>query len=225
MKLTQMTLALAMVLALGAAAMAADACCGWKPLFDKDLSNATFKEGVWTIDAEGVMTASEDQSIWAKGDYENFELSLEFKNDVRTNSGVIVYCSDLGNWIPNSVEIQIHDDSDKIKNDGKPANSDCAAIYGHVAPSKLLVKAPGEWNTMVVKCVGRKIEVSLNGEKVTEMDMSKWTSEKKNPDGSDIPGWLNKPKAEIATKGAIGFQGKHGASNIYFRNIKIRCAE
>ncbi len=225
MKLTQITLALAMAFVFGTAAMADEACCGWKPLFNADLSNATFKEGVWTIGNDGVMTASEDQSIWAKGDYENFEVALEFMTDHHTNSGVLVYCTDLDNWIPNSVEVQILDDSEKIKEGGKPERSDCAAIYGHVAPSKLLVKNPGEWNTMVVKCVGPKIEVTLNGEKVTEMDMTQWTSAKTNPDGSEIPGWLSKPKAEMATKGAIGFQGKHGQSNIYFKNIKIRDAK
>jgi hypothetical protein len=62
----------------------------------------------------------------------------------------------------------------------------------------------------------------LNGEMVTEMDMSKWTSAKKNPDGSKIPGWLNKPKAELPLKGRIGFQGKHAGAPIYFRNLKIK---
>ena len=54
-----------------------------------------------------------------------------------------------------------------------------------------------------------EIDVVLNGKHVTSMDMSKWTSAKKNPDGSNIPGWLNKPKAELTTKGKIGLQGKH----------------
>jgi len=59
---------------------------------------------------DGVLTATEDQCIWTKKAYENFALDLEFKTDDGTNSGVIVYCSDLENWIPNSVEIQIADD-------------------------------------------------------------------------------------------------------------------
>lgn len=81
---------------------------------------------------------------------------------------------------------------------------------------------PGEWNHMRIKCAGQHIMVILNGKKVTEMDMSKWTSGTKNPDGSDIPSWLPKPFAELPTKGFIGLQGKHGDSLIWFRNIKIR---
>ena len=54
--------------------------------------------------------ASEDKCIWTKKVYDNFVLDLEFKNAPETNSGVIVYCSDAEDWIPNSVEIQIADD-------------------------------------------------------------------------------------------------------------------
>lgn len=58
----------------------------------------------------GILTATADQSIWTKVQYENFILDLEFKTDVNTNSGVVIYCTDKGNWIPSSIEIQIADD-------------------------------------------------------------------------------------------------------------------
>jgi hypothetical protein len=54
------------------------------------------------------------------------------------------------------------------------------------------------------------------------MDMSLWTSAKTNPDGSEIPSWLNKPLSKHPTKGRIGLQGKHAGAPIWFRNIKIR---
>lgn len=211
----------ALVLALCSSLQASE----WKPLFTPDLSNAQFTEGVWSVDADGVLSATKDDAIWSVGEYENFEISLEFKTDHGTNSGVVVYCTDLKNWIPNSVEIQINDDSAAIANGEKPVSQNCGAVYGHLAPSKLLVKNPGEWNSMLIRCVGQSIQVTLNGEKVTDMKMSQWTSGKTNPDGSAIPAWLPKPFAELPTKGSVGFQGKHGKSFIYFRNIKIRDAE
>ena len=85
-----------------------------------------------------------------------------------------------------------------------------------------VVKRPGEWNRMRIRCEGQKITVELNGELVTEMDMSKWTSGKVNPDGTEIPSWLPKPFAELPTKGYIGLQGKHGNALIWFRNMNIR---
>jgi hypothetical protein len=192
----------------------------FQPLFNSDLSNADFPQGVWSIE-DGVITATEDQCIWTQREYDNFILELEFKTAEGTNSGVIVYCSDTENWIPNSVEIQIADDYAK---QWAEANKtwQCAAIFGHLAAKKSMVKKPGEWNKMIVACKDKIIHVVLNGSTVTEMDMGLWTSGTKNPDGSDIPSWLSTPFAELATKGKIGFQGKHAGAPIWFRNIKIK---
>lgn len=196
---------------------------GWEDLFDKDLSNADYPKGVWYLE-DGALTANKDINIWTKKDYANFVLDLEFKNAKGTNSGVIVYCSDPKNWIPNSVEIQIADDFAK-QWAKSPKTWQCAAAFGHLAPTKSAVKKPGEWNRMTITCQGKMIYVVLNGELVTEFDMSRWTSATKNPDGSDIPAWLSKPAAELATKGHIGLQGKHAGAPIFFRNLKIKAAE
>ena len=218
----------AVLLTWAAAAIAGDApqrkahpdSAAWKDLFAPDLSNATFPKGVWAFQ-DGVLTATEDQCLWTKAQYASFILDLEFKNDTATNSGVIVYASELANWIPNSIEIQIADDYAE-QWASSPKTWHCAAIFGHLAPAKRTVKKPGEWNRMTITCRGPRITVALNGEVVTRMDMKEWTSAKKNPDGSEIPPWLSKPKAELATKGHIGLQGKHGGVPIYFRNVKIR---
>lgn len=193
---------------------------GWKELFAPDLSNTVKPEGVWTV-ANGELTASKDEAIWSQQEYENFMLDLEFKTADGTNSGVIVYCSDPKNWIPNSVEIQIADDFAK-KWAESPKTWQCAAIFGHLAPSKSAVKKPGEWNHFTIRCVGKQIDVVLNGEHVTSMDMNKWTSAKTNPDGSEIPSWLSNPFNTLPTKGRIGFQGKHAGAPIWFRNIKVK---
>jgi hypothetical protein len=195
---------------------------GWQPLFTANLSNADYDATVWSIDAAGVISATADQSIWSTKAYENFELELEFKTDHCTNSGVVIYCTDKKDWIPNAVEIQIADDY--CDHFGQSASTgSCGAVYGHLAPSAFqLVKKPGEWNKMKITAKGKNIQVSLNGKKITQMDMSLWTSGKTNPDGSEIPSWLPKPYAGIPTKGYIGFQGKHGEALIWFRNIRIK---
>ena len=193
----------------------------WEPLFAEDLSNAMYDKNVWTYDG-GVLSASEDKEVWTTIEYENFVLELEFKNDHGTNSGVIVYCTDKNNWIPNSVEIQIADDYSE-QWAGSPTNYQCGAIFGHLgANEQKVVKKPGEWNSFRITCKGKEITVELNGKKVTYMDMNKWTSGTTNPDGSEIPSWLPKPFAELPTKGYIGLQGKHGNALIWFRNIRIK---
>lgn len=193
----------------------------WKPLFGKNLEEANYNSTIWSQN-DGVLSAVQDESIWTKTEYENFELDLEFKTDVETNSGVVVYCTNTKDWIPNSVEIQIADDYCE-KWGTYEAHGRCGAIFGHLpAKRDRVVKRPGEWNRMRVKCIGQNITVELNGETVTEMNMAKWTSGTTNPDGSKIPSWLPKPFSGLPTKGYIGLQGKHGQSLIWFRNVEIR---
>jgi hypothetical protein len=193
---------------------------GWSDLLKPDLSNAIYRKGVWSV-TDGVMTATKDINLWSKKQYEDFIIDLEFKNGPAANSGVIVHCSDVKKWIPNSVEIQIADDY-ASKWAGKPKTWQCGAIFGHLAASKRMVKKAGKWNRYTITCKGKIITVVLNGRKVTVMDMSKWTSAKVNPAGDKIPGWLSKPKATLPLKGHVGFQGKHGGAPIYFRNIRIK---
>jgi hypothetical protein len=193
---------------------------GWQELIAADLSNTESPAGIWTFE-NGILTASEDQCIWTKKDYQNFVLDLEFKTADGTNSGVIVYCTDTKNWIPHSVEIQIADDFAKEWAES-PKTWQCGAIFGHLAPAKSMVKKPGEWNHFTITCKGKMIQVILNGTQVTEMNMALWTSAKKNPDGSEIPAWLSTPFADLATQGRIGLQGKHAGAPIYFRNLKIK---
>lgn len=193
---------------------------GWMELFADDLSNAIYPEGVWTQE-DGILTASEDQNIWTEKVYDNFVLDLEFMVEAGTNSGVIVYCSNIDDWIPNSVEVQIADDSAKQWAES-PKTWQCGAIFGHLAASESRVKRPGEWNRMTVTCQDKMVYVVLNGKLVTTMNMDLWTSATTNPDGSEIPSWLSTPFAELATKGRIGFQGKHAGAPIYFRNIRIK---
>ena len=191
-----------------------------KLLFGEDYSLADFEEGSWEV-KEDILVALEDKVVWAPGTYENFQLEFEFMNETGTNSGIIVYCTDQENWIPNSVEIQIADDYGKWESERK--DYQCGAIFGHLpANEQKVVLPPGEWNKMKITCKGQLIEVVLNGKTVTTMDMSEWTSGTTNPDGSEIPSWLPTPFAQLPISGSIGFQGKHGDSSITFRNVRIR---
>jgi hypothetical protein len=193
---------------------------GWGNLFAKDLSDAVAPEKVWVWLGD-VLTASKDECIWTAKEYDDFVLDLEFKTADGTNSGVIVYCTNTKAWIPNSIEIQIADDFSS-KWSKAPKTWQCAAMFGRLAASKSAVKKPGQWNRFTITCVDRQIDVVLNGQHVTSMDMSLWTSGTTNPDGSKIPPWLNTALSKHPTKGKIGLQGKHAGAPIWFRNVKIK---
>lgn len=193
---------------------------GWQELFSGDLSDANYTKGIWTFENR-ILTASKDECIWTKKEYRNFILDLDFKTEENTNSGVIVYCTNTKDWIPNSVEIQILDDYGPEWVTVAPTWK-CGAVFGHLTPSREAVKKAGKWNHFTITCKGQMIQVMLNGDMVTQMNMALWTDGKKNPDGSEIPSWLPTPFAKLPTYGYIGLQGKHADASIWFRNLKIK---
>jgi len=204
----------------------------WRDLFAPDLSNTVYlklgaklssilsDKGTWAFH-DGILDADGDQTILTKEQYADYILDLEFKNDPGANSGVFIYCSDLKNWVPNKLEIQILDDYAACWAT-QPDTTHCGAVYRRLAPSKQVVKKAGEWNRMTLWCLGTKVYEMLNGELVLQLDMSQWTSGQKTPDGRDIPRIYNKPLADLPTKGHIGLQGNHGKGHVCYRNVKIQ---
>ena len=192
----------------------------WSPLFNNDLTNASYNKEVWSLDDKGVLTANKDEIIFTNKEYENFELELEFRLEHESNSGVVIYCTDSKNWVPNSIEIQIADSSSTRF--GKPYWN-CGCIFGHV-DSEFDTRLPlGQWHKMKIRAVGQNIDVWLNGKHVSKMNMAEWTDNLKTPNGVKIPRWLTlHKKCDMPTKGKIGLQGKHGNAATDYRNVKIR---
>ena len=150
------------------------------------------------------------EKVW--GDY---KLSLDFKISKGCNSGIFIRTFPLtarpGKDVGfNGLEIAIDDTKE-------PGFHDTGAIYDLVKPGKNAMRPVGEWNHIVVTSQGKLIEIELNGEKVTRMDLDEWTEKNKRPDGSQH-------KFDVAYKdhpreGYIGLQD-HG-SDCWYKNIKL----
>lgn len=151
-----------------------------------------------------------------KEPWENFSLSLDFKISKGCNSGIFLRTFSLtprpGKDVGfNGIEVAIDD----TKGAGY---HDTGALYDLVKPARQMRKPAGEWNHVVVTSDKNRIEVELNGAKVTRMDTSEWTRPNLRPDGT-------RHKFDIAFKdhprrGYIGLQD-HGAP-CWFKNIKIK---
>jgi hypothetical protein len=191
----------------------------WPDLINADLSNCTYPGGVWSENA-GILTATKDENIWTKATHGDCVLDFEFKLEPGANSGVFIYNSDATNWLNTSIEIQLCDDA-AAEWKTKPATWQCGAFFGHQAPVKSTVKPAGEWNRLTLTSQGPKLTIVINGELVNEIDLSKFTDGKTNPDGSEVPKWLQgKPWNDLPKQGRIGFQGRHADKGIQFRKIK-----
>ncbi|MCP4638810.1 MAG: DUF1080 domain-containing protein [bacterium] len=186
---------------------------GYAALFKNDLSNALMAKDGWTL-KKGELVSQGKGDIWTKERYGNFALDLEFKCAAETNSGIFIRCDSIRDWLHTSIEVQVLQPNDHYEND----KHHCGGIFDCLAPSKLMVKAPGEWNRCLVVANNNRILVELNGEIVVDTDLNEWTEAHKNPDGTK-----NKFKTaykDMPREGHIGFQ-YHGQP-VSFRNIKIK---
>ncbi len=146
----------------------------------------------------------------------DFVLKLEFKLSAGCNSGVFVRTSSLE---PRPGKDVGHNGIEVALDDTKGAGfHDTAAIYDLVKPLKNAMKPAREWNQMEIACIGRRIEVVLNGEPVTRCDLELFTAPNKRPDGTEHKfdvAWKDHP-----LRGFIGLQD-HG-SPCWFKNIKLK---
>lgn len=150
---------------------------------------------------------------------DDFVLAMDFKISPKCNSGIFVRTWPLtpraGRDVGfNGIEIAV-DDTKTVD------FHDTGAIYDLVKPTANAMKPAGEWNHIEITCDDNRIEVVLNGQKVTQMDLDEWTEINKRPDGSahkfDVA-YRDHPR-----KGYIGIQD-HG-SDCWYRNIKLKPIE
>lgn len=181
-----------------------------KPLFSPDLSNAEFKEGSWAW-VDGVLVAKGGGDIWTKQSFGDFVLSLDFRCEAGSNSGVFLRSSDIVDWLHNSIEVQI------LQGDAENPRHVVGSIFDVMAPMRQLPIEPGQWHRFVISAVGPKIEVILDDEKVLTMDLEQWIEPGKNPD--ETPNKFKKAYRDMARSGRIGLQ-YHG-NPISFRNLLI----
>ena len=165
----------------------------WRLLFDgKTLDGwkTTGQPEGWVVFDEAIMcTVRRGGYLYTEEQFEDFDLFLEFRLAPRTNSGVFVRWSDLRDPVNTGIEIQI---LDSYGTDVLTTHT-CGAIYDMVAPSEHAFKPAGEWNQMLITCCGPLISVTLNGKKIAEMDVDRWT-QGLNPDST---------KNKFATPGPI----------------------
>ncbi len=182
--------------------------CGWKNLISKDLSNFE-TTGNWKVDDKGVLTLEPregesgwkryDEYLWVKGEYADFEMSVDFNLVKGGNSGLFFRAFDKKDPVAKGMEVQIRDG---MKKGGKPGPHDMGGIIKLQGATKYNLNPPGKWNTMTVKAVGQDVTISINGEVVNEVDLSKGN------------------RKDHPLKGYISLQD-HGGP-LTFRNVKLK---
>jgi hypothetical protein len=105
-------------------------------------------------------------------------------------------------------EIQLLDDA------GKPPNAHgSGSLYRYQAPTANPVKPAPAWNTVEVECVGPRIRIIMNGEKILDVDQNTI------PDTKNKPAKAPAPK-DKALSGYISLQSHTG--QVEFRKVQVR---
>lgn len=188
-----------------------------QPLFARDLSNADMQPGAWAFNADGVLAptraagAKANGDLWTKESYGDFVVSLEFRTQEKSNSGVFIRSSDIVDWLQNSIEIQI------LQGDEDKATHLVGAIFDVAAPARQVPLTPGVWYRYVITAKGNLITVMLNGEEVNKVKLDEWKDAGRNPDGTANK--FTKAYKDMARSGRVGLQD-HGTP-IEFRNLFI----
>jgi hypothetical protein len=142
----------------------------------------------------------------------DFVLDFDYKISKGCNSGVFLRVIDPKDPVYTGLEIAIDDTTGT-------GLHDTGAFYDLKAPKVNKQKPAGEWNHMTITAKGPKITVKVNGEDVSDIDLSQFTEPGKRPDGSTHK--FEKLRAADLTKpGFFGFQD-HG-QDCWYKGIKIK---
>lgn len=188
---------------------------GWRTYQNKPADSWTVKDGA--LYCKGSTTDKSDlrADLITTNQYENFDLSFDWKISPQGNSGVMYMVNEeFPAAYLSGPEYQLIDDVNfpsKLEDWQKTG-----ANYAMDAAPTAQPKPVGEWNhTRIVVNKGH-VEHWLNGTKVVDYQL--WTDEWKQKKATGK--WKDTPSYGLSKKGHIALQD-HG-SEAWFKNIKIK---
>ena len=195
----------------------------WRPLFDGKTTAGWrgFKQqempAGWKV-VDGALTrVAQAGDIVSTDEFENFELTVEWKIAKGANSGLFYRLDESAAepemWTA-APEYQIIDDRG-YPSPLKPTQK-TAANYDLDPPSRDATKPAGEWNTTRILVNGSHVEHWLNGVLIVKYEL--WTDAWKQQVAQSK--FKDHPRYAMARRGRIGIQD-HG-DWAAFRNIRIR---
>jgi hypothetical protein len=194
---------------------------GWRLLFDGqslDGWRAFRGEGPpegWAAVDGALARVGPGGDIITEEQFENFELSVEWRVEEAGNSGIFYLASEeVDRMFESAPEMQVLDDNGHA--DGQsPLTSAGANFALHPAP-RGVVRPVGEWNEARIVVRDRQVEHWLNGQRIIEYELGSedWA---RLVAESKFAEW---PTYGQARRGHIGLQD-HG-DPVWFRNIKLR---
>jgi len=185
------------------------------PLFDGKTLAGWIGEGTkhFTVESETMACQQGCQGkLLTEREYSDFVLRFEFKLTSGANNGLAIRAPQEGDAAYAGIELQILDNSAEKYENLKDFQFHGSA-YGIAAAKRGALKPVGEWNQQEVRCVGRTIKVTLNGQEILDIDLEKVAPQNKTIDKKNHPGILR-------AQGHVGFLCHNDP--VTFRNVRIK---
>ena len=160
---------------------------GWEPIGDPSKSHWVVKDGELVNEAHGANLKSVRK-------FDDFKVHFEVNCPDDANSGF---------YLRGRYEVQM----EYVPAGSEPMERSMGAVYGRLAPSTMLKRTPGEWETFDITLVGRIVTIVRNG--TTTID------------GKEIEGITGGAlDADEGKPGPFYIQGDH-TGGLKFRNITV----
>jgi 3-keto-disaccharide hydrolase len=188
---------------------------GWHTyLHDGPTASWKVKDGAIMFDANSKAPGGD---LVTDGEYQNFDLKLEWKISKGGNSGVIFLVHEDPKYSDTYLtgpEMQVLDN--KYADDNKKDSHLAGSLYDLIPADPKAVHPYDEWNKIEIRLDHGHLTLWMNGQKVVETQM--WTKQwDEMVAHSKFKQW---PEFATFHKGHIALQD-HGA-DVWFRDIKIR---
>ena len=185
---------------------------GWHSYLKKGPGAWTVVDGALQLDPK----AKDQGDLITDKEYENYELSLEWKIAEGGNSGIIFGVHEDPSFDATyltGIEMQVLDD--RKAEDNKLANHRAGSLYDMHAPA-YPAKPAGEWNKVTIRKQNGHLTFWLNDKKVieTQIGSPEWKEMLDKSKFKTWKGFAAYPKGHIALQ-------DHGAV-VSFKDIKIK---
>jgi cytochrome c len=194
---------------------------GWKLLFDGKTTagwrgyRKDHMPAGWQVKDGCLARVGPGGDIITEGEFDNFELKIEWRICAAGNSGIFYRVNEDFDWpFFTGPEFQVLDNAEHA--DGRSPLTSAGSNYALHAPVRDVTAPVGFFNQVRIVCDGPHVEHWLNGVKIVEYEL--WTDDwKELVAGSKFAAW---PDYGLMKKGHIVLQD-HG-DQVWYRNIKIR---
>ena len=180
---------------------------GFSPIFSgQDLAGwQAVGQSDWH--AENGILWTEGKGGWLRSDqvYADLVLRLEYRLSPGAVSGIFLRAAEQGDPTFSGFKIALLDDAGQLTD-----LHSTGAVYGAVIPLLGVGRKAGEWNQVEISCIGRRLTVFLNGNRIHKIDF-------------DDPAFVfseKRPLSRVPNQGYIGLQSH--TNRVDFRSLRVQ---